>query len=147
MKQIGEKTITLGEASKMTPYTSDYLGQLIRKGRLEGKKEKGKWVTSREAVERYLQKVAEASYAHQEILRVEVPAERIKIASINLKWAIILASVVFAGAVLFGAYAYVSSKQDDACLRYKVRKDESGNIVVEVGKNEYVRNVLVVQGE
>ena len=94
-----------------------------------------------------MQKVAVASYAHQENLNVEVPAEKIKMASVNFRWALILLAVIFTGAVLFGAYAYVKSKQDSACLRYKVTKDESGNITIEVGRNEYVRQVLVVQGE
>lgn len=142
-----EKLITLEEASNMTPYTSDYLGQLIRKNRLEAWKQRGRWYTSRQAVERYLQKVAEASYAHQENLNVEVPAEKIKMASVNLRWTLILSGVIFAGAVLFGAYTYVKSKQDSACAKYKVRKDENNNIFIEVGKDEQVGNVIVVQGE
>ena len=64
-------------------------------------------------------------------------------ASVNLKWDTIVGAI-FAGAVLFGAYAYVKSKQDSACLKYKVTKDENGNITIEVGRNEYVRNC---QGE
>ena len=147
MTTTHQQLISLNEASNMTPYSADYLGLLIRKGRLEGFKEKGKWYTTREAVERYLRKVAEASYAHQENLNVEVPAEKIKMASVNLRWTLILVGVIFAGAVLFGAYTYVRSNQDSACLKYKVRKDESGNITIEIGKDEYVRNVSVIQGE
>lgn len=139
--------VSLNEASRMTPYSADYLGLLIRKGRLQGFKEKGKWYTTREAVENYMQKVAEASYAHQENLNVEVPAEKIKIASVNLRWTLVLAGVIFAGAVLFGAYAFVKSKQDSECARYKVRKDENNNIFIEVGKDEQVGKVIVVQGE
>jgi len=147
METNDEKLITLDEASNMTPYTSDYLGQLIRKNRLEAWKQRGRWYTSRQAVERYLQKVAEASYAHQENLNVDVPAEKIKMASVNLRWTLILAGVIFAGAVLFGAYSYVKSREDSACARYKVRKDENNNIFVEVGKDEIVGKVIVVQGE
>ncbi|OGI27044.1 MAG: hypothetical protein A2359_01720 [Candidatus Moranbacteria bacterium RIFOXYB1_FULL_43_19] len=147
MNTSHQQLISLQEASNMTPYSADYLGLLIRKGRLEGFKEKGKWYTTREAVERYMRKVAEASYAHQENLNVEVPAEKIKMASVNFRWALILAGVIFVGAVLFGANSYVKSKQDSACAKYKVRKDESGNITIEVGKDEYVRNISVIQGE
>jgi hypothetical protein len=147
MEQQQEKLITLDQASHMTPYTSDYLGQLIRKNRLEAWKKRGRWYTSREAVERYLNKVAEASYAHQKNLNVEVPEEKIKIASINLRWTMILFAVIFAGVVLFGAYTYVKSKQDSACSRYKVRKDENNNIFIEVAKDEQVGKVIVVQGE
>jgi len=142
-----EKLISLNEASRMTPYSADYLGLLVRKGRLQGEKRIGKWYTTSRAVEEYMQKVAEASYAHRENLNVEVPAEKIKMASVNLRWTLILAGVVFAGAVSFGAYAYVKSKQDSACLRYKVRKDENNNIFVEVGKDETIGKVIVVQGE
>lgn len=147
MQNIGEEKLSLKDASKLTPYSDEYLGLLIRKGRLEGFKKKGKWYTTREAVESYMRKVAEASYAHQENLNVEVPAEKIKMASINFRWALVLVGVIFAGAVLFGAYAYVKSKQDAACLKYKVRKDEAGNIIIEVGKDEYVRQVNVIQGD
>lgn len=147
MKISRQKLITLNEARKLTPYTADYLGQLIRKRRLEAWKEKGRWHTSREAVERYLQKVAEASYAHQENLNIEVPAEKIKIASIKLKWVLVLTGVIVAGGALFGAWSYVKSEQDSARVRYKVRKDEAGNIAVEVPKDEYVRSVNVVRGE
>lgn len=139
--------LTLKEASQLTPYSDEYLGLLIRKGRLVGFKEKGKWFTTKEAVENYMQKVAEASYAHQKNLNVEVPAEKIKMASINLRWTLILVGVIFVGAVLFGSYAYVKSKQDSACVKYKVRKDENSNIFIEVGKDEQVGKVIVVQGE
>jgi hypothetical protein len=147
MNNSKDKVISLNEASRMTPYSPDYLGLLIRKGRLFGYKEKGKWWTTQEAVENYLRKVAEASYAHRENLKVEVPAEKIKMASVNFRWTLILAGVIFTGAVLFGAYAYVKSKEDSACAKYKVRKDEAGNITIEVPKNESVKNILVVQGE
>ena len=142
-----ERLISLNEASRMTPYSPDYLGLLIRKGRLVGYKQRGKWWTTGEAVQSYMQKVAEASYAHQENLNVEVPAEKIKMASVNLRWTLILVGVIFVGAVLFGAYSYVKSKQDSACARYKVRKDENNNIFVEVGKDEIIGKVIVVQGE
>ncbi len=142
-----EQHISLKEASNLTPYSDEYLGLLIRKGRLEGFKKKGKWYTTKDAVERYMQKVAEASYAHQENLNVEVPAERIKIASVNLRWALILSGVIFAGSVLFGSYSYVKSREDSACAKYKVKKDDNGNLVIEVPKNENVRNISVVQGE
>ncbi len=141
------KKLNLKEASELTPYSDEYLGLLIRKRRLQGFKERGKWYTTREAIDSYLRKVAEASYAHQETLKVEVPAEKIKMASINLRWALLLVGVIFAGAVLFGAYAYVKSKEDSACAKYKVRKDENNNIFIEVGKDEPVGKVLVIQGD
>ncbi len=52
------KYITLKEASKMTGYSPDYLGQLIRKGKLEGKQVylNVAWMTTEEAVAEYLEK-------------------------------------------------------------------------------------------
>ena len=49
------------EASHMTPYTSDHPA----KNRLEAWKKRA-WYTSRQAVERYLQKVAEAELCPSE---------------------------------------------------------------------------------
>ncbi len=55
-KESGEKYITLKEASKMTGYSPDYLGQLIRKGKLEGKQVylNVAWMTTEKAVKDYL---------------------------------------------------------------------------------------------
>ncbi len=58
MMQIKDKdTITLKEASKLTGYTPDYLGQLIRQGKLPGKQVYSSvaWVTTEEAVLSYLE--------------------------------------------------------------------------------------------
>ncbi len=56
-KEAGEKYITLKEASKMTGYSPDYLGQLIRKGKLEGKQVylNVAWMTTERAVKDYLE--------------------------------------------------------------------------------------------
>lgn len=49
-----ENYITLQEASRLTPYDSNYLGLLIRKGYLFAVKKGGRWYTTREAVEEYV---------------------------------------------------------------------------------------------
>lgn len=53
-----EKYITLKEASKLSGYSPDYLGQLIRKGKLSGKQVylNVAWMTTEEAVTEYLGK-------------------------------------------------------------------------------------------
>jgi len=53
-----EKFITLKEASRISGYSQDYLGQLIRKGKLPGKQVyfKVAWMTSEEALRQYMER-------------------------------------------------------------------------------------------
>jgi len=53
-----ERSITLKEAAEISGYAPDYIGQLIRKGKLEGKQiyHSVAWVTTEEAVRAYLTK-------------------------------------------------------------------------------------------
>ena len=55
-EKSGSKYITLKEASKMTGYSPDYLGQLIRKGKLPGKQVylNVAWMTTEEDLRDYL---------------------------------------------------------------------------------------------
>ena len=56
IEKSGKKYITLKEASKISGYSQDYLGQLIRKGKLEGKQIylNVAWMTTEEALNAYL---------------------------------------------------------------------------------------------
>ncbi len=49
-----EKFVTLVEISKTTPFSAKYLNLLARQGKLEAYKEGRDWLTSKEAIERYL---------------------------------------------------------------------------------------------
>lgn len=49
-----EKFSTLAEISKNTPFSAKYLNLLARQGKLEAYKEGRDWLTSKEAIERYL---------------------------------------------------------------------------------------------
>ena len=49
-----EKFLPLSEISKKTPYSQKYLNLLVRQGKLEAHKEKRNWLTTVEAVERYI---------------------------------------------------------------------------------------------
>ena len=49
-----EKFIPLTEISKTTPFSAKYLNLLARQGKLEAHKEGRDWLTTKEAVERYL---------------------------------------------------------------------------------------------
>ena len=49
-----EKFLSLSKISKETPYSSKYLNLLVRQGKLEAHKQGRNWLTSKEAVERYI---------------------------------------------------------------------------------------------
>ena len=49
-----EKFVSLTEISKTTPFSAKYLNLLARQGKLEAYKEGRDWLTSKEAIERYL---------------------------------------------------------------------------------------------
>ena len=49
-----EKFVSLTEISKTTPFSAKYLNLLARQGKLEAHKEGRDWLTSKEAIERYL---------------------------------------------------------------------------------------------
>lgn len=67
MKQKNKtKHITLKEASKISGYSSDYIGQLIRQGKLSGKQiyTNVAWVTTEEDVLNYLEKAKKGRNQH-----------------------------------------------------------------------------------
>lgn len=49
-----KKIINLNEAAKMSGYTPDYLGYLIRQGEMKGRKVGRSWVTTEEEVNNYI---------------------------------------------------------------------------------------------
>lgn len=51
-----EKFLLLSQVARSTPYSTKYLNLLARQGKLEAHKEERNWLTSKEAVERYMQK-------------------------------------------------------------------------------------------
>jgi len=52
------KYISLKEAAKISGYSADYVGQLIRSGKLEGKQvfSNVAWMTTEEAIQKYLRR-------------------------------------------------------------------------------------------
>lgn len=53
-KSEKKKNITLAEASKICPYSATYLRKLAVNGKIEAFKLKRNWLTSKEAIERYM---------------------------------------------------------------------------------------------
>lgn len=60
-----KKIISLKEASKLSGYTQDYLGQLIRKGDIKGRKIGRGWFTTEEEINNYFfkQKIRHKEFA------------------------------------------------------------------------------------
>lgn len=52
--EIKEKYLPLSQISKQTPYSAKYLNLLVRQGKLDAHKEGRIWLTTKEAVERYI---------------------------------------------------------------------------------------------
>jgi Fic family protein len=53
-KKGGEKFVSLSELAKVTKFTEKYLNLLARSGKLEAHKEKRNWLSSKEALQKYL---------------------------------------------------------------------------------------------
>jgi hypothetical protein len=68
---VPEGHITLREASKISGYTPDYVGQLIRKGKLYGRQVyiNVAWVTTEEALREYMEKEKSGGGAVEEVSR------------------------------------------------------------------------------
>lgn len=58
MTQDPRKYISLKEAARLSGYSADYVGQLIRSGKLEGKQvfSNVAWMTTEEAIAKYIQR-------------------------------------------------------------------------------------------
>jgi Fic family protein len=54
ISEVREKYLPLSEISKKTPYSTKYLNLLAREGKLEAHKQGRDWLTTAEAVERYI---------------------------------------------------------------------------------------------
>ena len=80
MSKNSEKLITLKEAAKISGYAPDYIGQLIRKGKLPGRQIycNVQWMTSREAVLEYIKKDKKEEMANPQRGLVEL-SRRLKI--------------------------------------------------------------------
>ncbi len=71
MRSKRENWITLKEASQISGYSQDYLGQLIRKGKLPGKPVVSKiaWMTTKEAILEYKNRENSRKNGNQEEIK------------------------------------------------------------------------------
>jgi hypothetical protein len=137
MTEEKEKLISLSEASKLAPYSANYLGLLIRKGRLKGEKSGTKWCTTKSAVKNYLNEVAEASYEHQESLNVKIPAQENKKALNNLKWSLLLAVIVVGALIIWR----IEQKNTNSDI---VVEKNGQNLIIHVDDPNSIGKVTVV---
>lgn len=141
--------ISVKEASKMTPYSPDYLSLLIRKGRLEGHKIGKNWHTTEGAVRAYLQRAAESSYDHQQVMEsvnVKVPEMAIKKAATNLRWTVLLLSIIAVGA-LYVWKIMDDKRNENIRSKYRISEDGEGNVTIFADDPGQIKSVNVVKKE
>jgi hypothetical protein len=143
MIEKGKKPISLQEASRVSPYSADYLSLILRKGKLEGFKKDGKWFTTEEALEDYTQRVAEANFQRQEELNVRIPAVENRRALANLKWALALA-MIFVFALLA---VWQMERGKNTTGGFLVEKDEQNNLIIRVENPDEIKSVRIVPKE
>jgi hypothetical protein len=146
MKNFQADMITLKEASKLTPYSAEYLGLLIRKEKLEGYKKNGMWFTTETAVKKYLQRAAEYSYEHQQNINVKIPAAELKQTKTTIRWVAVLLAVI----IFFGLFIWkIKDDNRNANIRekYRLTEDKDGNITLFADDPAQVKSVKVMKKE
>ncbi len=100
-KHEKEKYITLKEAAKITGYAPDYVGQLIRKGKLPGKQVycTVAWMTTEEAIRNYMGKDKNVEYVLDRKERMLVQAREF--------WSRIMLEVKFARLLTTALYIVI----------------------------------------
>lgn len=70
--------ITLREAAALTNYSSDYIGQLIRRGKIRGEQVYSNvaWVTTEDEVRAYMADKTRSVEVPEEVARIEALSER-----------------------------------------------------------------------
>ncbi len=64
-----KEVLSMHQASKMTGYHQDYLGQLARGGKLEAHKVGRNWFTTKYAIDKFLGRIQEEMQAQQEVVQ------------------------------------------------------------------------------
>jgi len=107
-----KKLITLKDAAKISGYSSDYIGQLIRAGKIPGKQiyTNITWVTTAEAVMEYKNnKHSEADNSpkarfHTQLRKINLQLNIIKLFFQTFKTAIPLLAVLFLSFLVIGVF-------------------------------------------
>lgn len=92
-----KKTISLNQAAKISGYTQDHLGYLIRKGEIKGEKKAGIWLTSEDDVKRYI--------SRQKNLHKKIVVKNF-ISRYFVRSVLVLGSILLVGSFLIGFKVY-----------------------------------------
>jgi ribonuclease HII len=126
METKNEEFISLREAAKISGYAPDYIGQLIRSGKLEGRQvfSNVAWMTTEEALLSYLAKDTKkiTPARRQSLLEQLTSAEAIESYYLAFSWLLIVCSSVF---ILF--LAYVAAVSIDHTIEQRYLKNISIN--------------------
>lgn len=115
-----KKFISLSEAAKISGYTQDYLGSLIRKGEMKGTKKGNTWFTTEEEIKNYLFK--------KKVRNSELAIPEFFSASRSRK--IIIATVIiFVGGFLLLSYINKNKTNSVEEVRSAVTSDGEGVII------------------
>ena len=100
--------ISLKEAAEITGYSPDYIGQLIRSGKLEGKQvfQHVVWVTSEDALEKYLKGTRKQEDGKMPTLQDFFTVERLSIMYSAFLWFAITLFTIF---ILILGYVFAVS--------------------------------------
>lgn len=123
------KYITLKEAEKISGYSADYIGQLIRRGKLPGKQVycSVAWVTTEEAIHQYVEKVKHGGRKMSLPEKIITVLQELKAkVTFEVKWVGALKALLYATialSILFSAFLfYILSVRVDKLLQELIQK-------------------------
>ncbi len=134
MKKMSDRFITLKEAGELSGYSSDYIGQLIRKGKLPGQQVYSNvaWVTTPEAVLEYMEGSKRKTQRNSEDLLLRI----LRGAYMCALWLVIVIGGMFS-LFLF----YMTSVSIDARLQSAIQTEVEERIVTEFAQDTNERFV------
>lgn len=136
------KYISLQEASKNVPFDSNYLGLLIRKGWLFGVKKKGRWYTTEEAIEQYMENSARVKVSHKKSeLKLKTKSFWAHLGLSGILGSLFFIALLFFGTVV-NAFFFEEGKQDTLQNSTEQTWSTDGKLPVIVSENGQVSSKI-----
>lgn len=133
---MGKETyITLKEASECSGYTPDYVGQLIRSGKIPGKQvySNVQWVTTKEAVTEYIAMSKGKKQPTSDVSRFgEFPVKVLQEKTLSQIYSATLYALIFFGVTFSLFLFYVLSVNLEKKLQVKASQRAAAVEVVEI---------------